>query len=180
MKSGKPELVPELAAKLFAGSDDLVISNEGLCFSDLSFLAPFDFDMRCLVFFRPQVEFHVAAYMQKVSRGKTVQHDVNAFTLERHKAGECDWLKCAERLEWIFPQLTVHWYPAVMRDQGVVKAAFDWLGIPTPAIDVPRINVTKKIEIDPIIAAQVREETRNSNVELLRRYCPDLSPEKEL
>jgi hypothetical protein len=172
---------------------------------------------KVLVFFRPQVELFAAAYVQ-ARRSRGAEHDdENSFAIRRHETGLYDWLACAKKYEAVFGQGTVKvcWYPAVVRTHGVIKEAFDWLGVrvphieqvvnPTPGYEVIEVlSLAKdikrydlfcyrfltelqrsglrgtKVILNEQVTRRIEAETRDSNAELLRHYCPELSVEREL
>jgi hypothetical protein len=173
-------------------------------------------DIHVLVFFRPHPDRFVSGYLQALKAGKIGNESVDDYALRQHHAGLHNWLACADRLQQIFGQLRVRWYPAILRGRGIVAEAFDWLGVP-PLSEVGWINpspgreaavvlqaavptgiVTRRFSDRFLQAAQqecglgsriylredvqriIERETHEANVELLRRYCPDLSPDLEL
>jgi hypothetical protein len=109
------------------------------------------YEPRALVFFRPQIEHTASAFFQHVkARGRQAPADMTNFATGRLVK---DWYMYAQHLEMAFGRenLTVKWYPAVVRCDGVVKAAFDWLGLDVPSFDVPNINPTPGLEAFMVI-----------------------------
>jgi hypothetical protein len=209
----------------------LILSNEGFVNAGKEHLTKFSeglrdlgYTTRCLVFFRLQYDLVVSSYLQQVKSDK-LEHSqtLREYALSRysHTRNPFNWLERVKRLERAFSNVTVRWYPAVARQgpNGVVDAAFQWLGVPslasasgariinpTPGLEalhvLQRINAqglgSKPVADAILIQAQAEgvlgskvvlddETTRlihsamyDSNVALLERYCPDLSPAEEL
>jgi hypothetical protein len=207
--------------ELIVGDGDILLSNEGLYITSKQNLlqlrqAAGDMEARILVFFRPQADRFVSGYLQALKAGKIANESVDEFALRHHRIGLHNWLGCAERLQEVFGNLRVCWYPAVIRGAGVVAEAFDWLGLPNPqentvvnpspgreaAIVLQQANkagIAKRGFSDRFLLAAQQEaslgtkitlgdgvrniidsETRDANFELLRRFCPELVPEREL
>ena len=206
---------------------DTLLSNEGLYATSEADLASFRDALhaagrrtKVLVFFRPQADMLASAYLQRLKANKHLRDiDENEYALAQYKSGHFDWLACAEKLGSVFGihNLSVRWYPAVLRHGGPVTAAFEWLGISAPHIPQPLINPSpgreaamvlreanaagiggrrfadeflkrahdqgllgSKVTLAPEVHRLIEDESRKANAELLRRYCPDLSPEREL
>lgn len=215
----------KLTLDLIASCDgDVLLSNESLFAThrnDLealkAALVNAGLTTKVFVLFRPQVELFAAAFVQARRSRQAEDDDENSFAIKRHQTGAFDWLACAKKFESVFGQGTVKvgWYPAVVRTHGVIKEAFDWLGVrvpqieqvvnPTPgreaveilhlARDFERYHLFRyrflmelqrngllgtKVTLNEQVTRQIEAETRASNAELLRRYCPELSPEREL
>lgn len=129
----------------FADSPEhLVLSCEGLARIRSSALEAFGaglqsmgYATRCLVFFRPQVEYILSSYLQLVKANKVhhgvVDHVRSRLSPERH--GSIDWYDKACTLQRAFGEgnISVRWYPAVRRlgPEAIVKAVFAWLGLPS-------------------------------------------------
>jgi hypothetical protein len=206
---------------------DTLLSNEGLYATSQADLASLrealdaaGWHTKVLVFFRPQADLLASAYLQRLKANKHLPEvDENEYALAQYKSEHFDWLGCAQKLESVFGinNLSVHWYPAVLRYGGSVSAAFEWLGISSPHIAEPRINPSpgreaamvlreanaagiggrrfadeflrraqdqgllgSKVTLAPDVHRLIEDQCRKANSELLRRYCPDLSPENEL
>jgi hypothetical protein len=215
------------AKRLLDSKLDTLLSNEGLYATPQADLTDFrdaldaaGWRTKVLVFFRPQADMLASFYLQRLKANKHLRDiDENEFALDQYKSGHFDWLACAEKLETVFGinNLSVRWYPAVLRQGGPVKSAFEWLGIPMPhfpgslvnpspgreaAMVLREINAVRsggrrfadeflkraqdqgllgsKVTLAPAVHRMIEDESRKANFELLRRYCPDLSPEREL
>jgi hypothetical protein len=124
----------------------LVLSCEGFSNYRAPVLAQFGsqlrslgYETRALVFFRPQAEVVVSSYLQQVKTNKVRatlslgDYVAQEFTPE--KLDRWNWAARARKLEGAFGKgnVTVKWYPSARRVglDGVAKAAFAWLGLPT-------------------------------------------------
>jgi hypothetical protein len=220
-----PDTAIKLTLEMVGSCDgDVLLSNETLFGTKPKYLialkaalASIGVTTKVLVFFRPQVELFAAAYVQ-ARRSRGAEHDdENSFAIRRHETGLYDWLACAKKYEAVFGPGTVKvcWYPAVIRGHGVIKEAFDWLGVPVPKIEaivnptpgyevIEVLSLAKdirrydlfcyrfltelqrsglrgtKVILNEQVTRRIEAETRDSNAELLRRYCPELSVEQEL
>jgi hypothetical protein len=209
----------------------LILSNEGFVNASKEHLTKFSeglcdlgYTTRCLVFFRLQYDLVVSSYLQQVKSDK-VEHSqtLREYALSRYgnTRNPFNWLERVKRLERAFSNVTVRWYPAVARQgpNGVVDAAFQWLGVPslanasgariinpTPGLEalhvLQRINAKglggkpvadailiraqaegllgSKVVLDDETTRLIHSAMYESNVALLKRYCPDLSPAEEL
>ena len=146
------DLVRPLAEK----PDHIVLSNEGLYRVDPPVLKEFcaalqsiNYVPKLLVFFRPQVEQTVSAFLQHAkSNTPGLPTDVNEYATSQDYNRKRNWHLTAQHLETAFGRenITVEWYPAVIRRSGILKALFDWLGVPAPELALPNINPTPGLE----------------------------------
>jgi len=187
-------------------------------------LRDFGYATRCLVLFRPQYDMVVSSYLQQVKTDKVKRSlTLREYVLSCYNIpfNRFNWLTRTQRLKRAFGDLTVRWYPAVARNgpNGVVDAAFAWLGLPslasasgariinpTPGLEalhvLQRINAQElgskpvadeiliqahaegllgsKVVLDGETIKTIHSAMYDSNVALLERYCPDLSPADEL
>jgi hypothetical protein len=98
------------------------------------------YDIRCLVFFRPQVEVVVSRYLQRVKANNTSGNTLDDYVEQMLSLGEFattwNWYACAQKLDKAFgdENVTVKWYPSVTRREspGVVNATLDWMGVALP------------------------------------------------
>ncbi len=142
----------ERTRPLAAMPGHVILSNEGLykvraeTMKDFcSALRAMGYRPKCLVLFRPQIEQIVAAFVQHVkSKGANGPTSLSDFALSQDYAERRNWYLCAHRLEDAFgsENLTVKWYPAVVRRGGIQHALFDWLGLTAPDVRMPKINPT--------------------------------------
>jgi hypothetical protein len=226
-RAGDIKSAIDLATRLEEDGHHLILSNEALFrlpapqLKELhSALVKKGYRVRCLVTFRPQTELILSAYLQLIKSNAASA----AEGLERYVAGQDfvnrrNWWVHARKLEDVFglEHLAVRWLPDVIRTGGVIKAGFDWLGLPAPALEPPIINPTpgreamavlqllnesilggrkfsdeflmraahrsllgNKMTLDAESARHIFEATRDSNAQLLQRYCHGLSPSDEL
>jgi hypothetical protein len=126
-----------------ARPEHLVLSCEG--FSNYAFKPPLreladglrqlGYRTSALVFFRPQTERVVSSYLQQVKSCKVEGSlaDYAASQLSRPTFERAwNYYRRAQRLAGLLDELTVKWYPAMKRagPNGVIEAAFHWLGVP--------------------------------------------------
>lgn len=163
----------------------LILSNEGLYKTSTSTLCTFadglrtaDYTPKCLVMFRPQTELAVSAYLQRI---KTLPEtrDLDQYAMDEDFEKKRNWFATAKRLEeaFGFENLTVKWLPSVRRRGGVVPAAFDWLGLPSPDIDTPMVNPTAGREafaILRLLSAHNLVTRRLADALLLQAYKKNL------
>ena len=127
--------------------ENLILSCEGLLKLPLARLSELvhgldllGYDIRCLVFFRPQVEVVVSRYLQRVKANNTSGNTLDDYVEQMLSLGEFEtmwnWYACAQKLDKAFGDnnVTVKWYPSVTRrgSPGVVNATLDWMGVALP------------------------------------------------
>ena len=153
----------------------LVLSSEGFATRPAKVLTDFTSGLRslgyrpkCLVFFRPHFEQAVSSYLQFVKSERTsislseyIEQKFAALTA----APRGSWLATARKLEQAVgtSNLTVKWYPAVRRTgpDGVVRVAFDWLGVGA-LYDLLRLS-PGDIIINPTPGREALEILRTAN-----------------
>jgi hypothetical protein len=153
---------------LIGDSDVTLLSNEGLYTADDDALKMIrnvagGADVKVLLFFRPQSEFFASGYLQKLKSNKPVVQDLpmDEASMRLFERGRYDWNVIASRWADMVGEtnLCVGWYPAVLRDPGVVNKAFDWVGVDRPASITPVVNVSPGRE-----AAYVIELANRANL----------------
>jgi hypothetical protein len=146
LKNDRVKRALKLVKRYARRPEHLVLSSEGLSVCPEPALTEFAAGLhslgfstiKCVVFFRPQVDFIVSSYLQLVKSGKTTLNlDDFARRQLRQIETKYDWLARTEKLERVFSpdNLTVKWYPTVAGEgpNGVVAAIFSWLGLPDMA-----------------------------------------------
>ncbi|MFK5922828.1 MAG: hypothetical protein QM496_11670 [Verrucomicrobiota bacterium] len=139
--------VMRLLSPFSARPENLVLSCEGFsrlpfaCLEELAHgLDILGYDIRCLVFFRPQAESLVSRYLQKVKGNKTYNKTLDDYIAHMLSPDRfdrvCNWYILAQKLAKAFgdQNITTKWYPAVLRTQSpsVVKTTMNWLGVSLP------------------------------------------------
>jgi hypothetical protein len=152
----EPDRATDFVRPFAAHPHHLILSNEGLSQVNQAAIKAFceqvrglGFQTKCLVFFRPQTELVVSAYLQKVKASKDSDWpDLEHYATSQDFENRRNWFVMAKRLEDAFGSgnVTVKWYPALRRGKGIVGAAFDWLGLPTPVLKAPVVNPTPGCE----------------------------------
>jgi hypothetical protein len=127
----------------------LILSNESLYATSADVLTEFcagvralGFQIKCLVFFRPQADLIVSSYLQGIKENRGTQGELTEYAADLKDNPRLNWLACAEKLETAFGagNVTVYWFPAV-RDR-VVEQGFRWLGLSPLNEEIPLINPT--------------------------------------
>jgi hypothetical protein len=228
LRAADAKAVTDATTELASGDNNLVLSNEGLFrfgSQQLDTLcralrANGYSKLKCLVVFRPQTELLLSAYLQNIkSNAPSIWKGLEPFIDKWTRQDRTNWYLCAQKLESSFGagNLTVRWLPDVRRNEGIIRACYDWLGLPETTVQVPTINLTPgqeaaavlkrvnaaalgnrkfadaflstaqqlglvgtKMTLGTGLARQIFDATYKSNVQMLRHYCPHLSPSDEL
>jgi hypothetical protein len=144
LRRDDPGAAIKLVEKYASSAHHLILSCEGFSSRSQSTLEQFarglrafGYDLRCLVFFRPQVEMVVSAYLQETKANSSrvempLRTYVERYFNTKKVRKTWNWYDRAQKLSHIFGKsnVTVKWYPAMRRQgaDGVVSAAFNWLG----------------------------------------------------
>ncbi len=126
-----------------------VISCEGFWLLPRATLASFTsgindlgFEVRCLVVFRPQVDYLVSHYLQLVKAATMhwsiglEDYVIEAVKKMRSGKANLSWLFVCEELAEVFgkDKLSVYWYPSLINSglDEVVKRFFAWIDVAMP------------------------------------------------
>jgi len=130
-------------------TNSFIISCEGLCqlpratlMDFVSAIKDLGFRVKGLAYFRPQVDFLVSSYLQKVKTAKVDwkvgvdEYIRGCVKTIRSRESAWNWLGVADELADVFGKdgLRVHWYP-ILASKGhdeIVKSFFAWIEVPMP------------------------------------------------